>query len=76
MEVRDSYGRVRGRMEGTEGDVIPIGRPTVSTSLGLWELQRTEPPNKEHIEAGSNPPHPPLPCLVSVGEDVPNPVET
>jgi hypothetical protein len=34
-KVEDSYGRVRGRVEGTEGDGQPIGRPTVSTNLDL-----------------------------------------
>jgi hypothetical protein len=32
-EVRDPYGRVRGRIEGNEGDGNPTGRPTVSTNL-------------------------------------------
>ena len=40
-EVRDPYGRVRGRIEGTEGDGNPIGRPTVSTNLDPWELPET-----------------------------------
>jgi hypothetical protein len=31
MEVRDPYGRVRGRIEGTEGDGNPTGRTTIST---------------------------------------------
>ena len=56
MEVRDSYRRVRSRMEGTEGDYNPIGRPTVSTNLYLWELPQTEPPTKEHVWAGPRPP--------------------
>jgi hypothetical protein len=32
-EVWDPHGRVRGRIEGTEGDRITIGRPTMSTIL-------------------------------------------
>lgn len=56
-EVRDPYGRVRGRIEGAEGDGNPIGRPTVSTNLDPWELPETEPPTKEHTWAG-----PRLPC--------------
>jgi hypothetical protein len=32
-KVEDHYGRVRGRIEGTEGHGNPIGRPTVSTNL-------------------------------------------
>jgi hypothetical protein len=33
MEVRDPYQRIGGRIEGTEGDGNPTGRPTVSTNL-------------------------------------------
>ena len=47
-EVRNSYGKFRGKNEGTEGDSNPIGRPTVSTNLDPWELPETEPPTKEH----------------------------
>jgi hypothetical protein len=28
-EVRDLYGRVRGRIEGSEGVATPLGRPIV-----------------------------------------------
>jgi hypothetical protein len=48
MEVRDSYGGVRARIEGTERDGNPIERPKVSTKLGPWELSETKPPRKEH----------------------------
>ena len=54
-EVRDPYGRVRGRIEGAEGDGNPIGRPTVSTNLDPWELPETEPPTKEHTLACPKP---------------------
>jgi hypothetical protein len=37
-EVREPYGRVRGRIEGTEGDGNPIGRPTVSANTDPSEL--------------------------------------
>jgi hypothetical protein len=30
----------------------PIGRPTVSTNLDPWELQKSESPTKEHTGAG------------------------
>jgi hypothetical protein len=50
-EVGDPCGRVRGRIEGTEGDGNPIGRPTVSTNLDPWELPETKPPTKEHTQA-------------------------
>ena len=48
-KVRDSYRQVRGRIEGTEGDDNPIGRPTVSANLNLWELPETKPPTKEDV---------------------------
>ena len=44
IEVRDSYGRIRGRIEETEEDGNSIGRPTVSTNLDPWELPGTKPP--------------------------------
>jgi hypothetical protein len=50
-EVRNSYGRVRGRIEGTEEDANPIGRTTVSTNLESLELPETEPPTKEQTWA-------------------------
>jgi hypothetical protein len=40
IEVGDSYGRVRRRIEGSEGDSIPIGRPTVLTNLAPGISQR------------------------------------
>jgi len=43
-EVGDPHGRVRGRIEGTEGDGNPIGRPTVSTNPDSWELPETNSP--------------------------------
>ena len=51
-EIEEPYGRVRGRLEGAERDDNPIGRPTVSTNLDPWELPETEPPTKEHTQAG------------------------
>ena len=47
-KVGDPYRRVRGRIEGTEGNGNPTGRPTVSTNLNPKELYRTLPPIKEH----------------------------
>jgi hypothetical protein len=32
-EVRDSYGKVRARIEGAKEDNNPIGRTTLSTNL-------------------------------------------
>ena len=54
-EMGDPYGRVRGRIEETEGDGNPIGRPTVSTNLDCWELPETEPPTRQHTQAGLRP---------------------
>jgi hypothetical protein len=31
-EVGETYGRVRGRIEGAEEDDYPIGRTTISTN--------------------------------------------
>jgi hypothetical protein len=45
-EARDLYGRLRGRIEGAEGDGRPLGK---ITHLDLWELSETKPPTKEHI---------------------------
>ena len=52
MEVGDLYGRVRGKIEGTEGDSNAIRRTTISTNLNQWEAPESEPPIKEHITAG------------------------
>ena len=54
-EVGDPYGRVRGRIEGAEGDFNPIGRPRVSTNLVPWELPVTKLSIKEHIWVGVRP---------------------
>jgi hypothetical protein len=36
-EVWHPYGSVKGRIEGTEADGIPIGRPTVTSNLDFWK---------------------------------------
>jgi hypothetical protein len=54
-EVRDPYGRVRERIEGTGGDGNPIGKPIVSTNQDPWVLPETKPPTKEHTQAGLRP---------------------
>jgi hypothetical protein len=46
-EVRDTYGRVRGRTEGAEGSCNLIRRITVSTYLDLLELPETKPSTKQ-----------------------------
>ena len=48
----DLYGRSRIRIDGTEGNVNPMGRSTVSTNTDLWEFPETKLPNKEHAWAG------------------------
>jgi hypothetical protein len=54
-EVGDPHGRVRGRIEGIEGDGNPIGRTTMSIKSDPWELPETKPQTKEHIWAGPRP---------------------
>jgi hypothetical protein len=39
-ELRDPYGRVRGRIEGAVRDCSPIGRTTVSTNQTPQRFQR------------------------------------
>ena len=63
--VGDCYGRVRARIEGTEGDGNPTGRPTESINLTLWELPETEPLTKEHTWTG--PRSPPYVVEVQLG---------
>jgi hypothetical protein len=60
-EVRDPNGRVRGRIEGAEGDGNPIGRPTVTTNLDPWEVPEINSPTKEHTQAGPSNSPPPAP---------------
>jgi hypothetical protein len=38
-ELRDPYGKIRGRTEGAEGDCNPIGRKTISTN---WTPQSSQ----------------------------------
>jgi hypothetical protein len=47
-EVGEPYGRVRGRIEGAEGDGNPIGRKTSSTNPEPSELPETKPPTRKH----------------------------
>jgi hypothetical protein len=39
MELRDSYGRIGGRIEGPEGNRNFTGRHTESTNLDPWDSQ-------------------------------------
>lgn len=45
-EVGDTYGRVRGRIEGTEEHGNHAGREIVSNNLEPWELPEGEPQRK------------------------------
>lgn len=55
-EELSSYGRFRGRTEGTEGADNLIGKSTITTHLGPWELPETKSTTKEHTWAASRPP--------------------
>jgi hypothetical protein len=48
MEVRESYGRIWGRIDDPEGDGNHTGEIIVSTNLKPWELAETELPSSEH----------------------------
>jgi hypothetical protein len=73
MKVRDTCRRVKGSIEGPQGNGNTTGRPTVSTNLDTWEL-----PSQSHQPwVGLRPRHifsSGLPCLTSVGMDS-NPAE-
>jgi hypothetical protein len=51
-EVRNPYGKIRARSEGTERDSNFTGRPTMLTNLEPWKVPETEPPTKEHTQVG------------------------
>jgi hypothetical protein len=48
MELGESNGRVRGRIEGARMVKSTTKRPTEPTYLGPWELTEVEPSPKEH----------------------------
>jgi hypothetical protein len=54
MEVKDSSGRVGGKIEGPEGDQNSTGSPTESTNLDSWRVSETETPTKEHTGVDSS----------------------
>lgn len=56
MKVRDTSGRVGGRIGGPEVDENPTRRPTESTTLNSWEFCESESPIKEHTQARIRPP--------------------
>ena len=51
-ELEESCGREGKRIEGTREVKDTTGKPTESTNLDPWELPETEPPTKEHTQAG------------------------
>jgi hypothetical protein len=72
-EVKDSHGRLSGRIEEIEEDSNPIGRSTVSTNLDPWCSQRLSQMvcmGSWHIGTIG------VPFLAPVGEDMTNTVET
>jgi len=52
MELRESCGRVGGRIEGSREDGDSTGRLIRSINLNPWKLSETEPPSKEHTWDG------------------------
>jgi hypothetical protein len=54
-KVQDPYKRVKGRIEGPEGDDNPTGKPTGSINLNPWGLPEIESPPKEHKRVGLRP---------------------
>jgi hypothetical protein len=45
-EVGDPCGKIRGRIEGAEGEGDPIRRPAVSTNPDLWHIPEFELPTR------------------------------
>ena len=46
------FGWIRKRLEETEEEGNPTGRPAVSTNLDPWDLSDTESPTRQHTWAG------------------------
>jgi hypothetical protein len=57
MEVGNTYGTVRGRIEGPEVYGHTTGRLRESTNLDPWGISESEPQNKEHTSPDSHPSH-------------------
>jgi hypothetical protein len=76
--LRDPYGSITGRTEGSESDGNPNGITTASTNLDPSELPETKPPTKEHtwVSPWPNTCSRGLSCLFSMGEVMSNPIET
>jgi hypothetical protein len=56
-QLRESYGRVGGRIKGPGGDRDFTGRPIGSTNLDAWGLPKIEPSTKKHTFVGPRPLH-------------------
>lgn len=52
MELKESCGRVRERIEKARRVKETIRRPIELASLGLWWLTEAGPPTREHEGAG------------------------
>jgi hypothetical protein len=77
-EVRDPSGRVKGRIEGAEGDGNPIRRQQSQLTLTPESAQRLKHQPKSIYRLLQGPQHiciRGLPCLASVGEGASKPVK-
>jgi hypothetical protein len=52
-DLRNSYGRGEGMIEGPEEDRNSTGKPTESSNLDTWGFSVTQPLAKEHTWARS-----------------------
>ena len=57
-ELRESYERIVGKIEGAGRIKIIRRKPAEPTNLGLWGLPETEPPTKEYALIGPRLPIP------------------
>ena len=76
IEDEDPYGRVGGRIEGAEREHNSKGKPTISTNPDSSELPETKPLTKGLVHGPWHICSRGLPCLASVGKDVPSPIKT
>lgn len=72
-ELREIWKELKGMV------TLSIGRPTMLTHLGSWELLENKTSTKSPqglVRGPRNISSRELPCLVSVGKDAPNPIAT
>lgn len=53
MDLRDSHGRVGGRIEVPEGDINSKGKTTISTNLDPLVFSETEPKRINGLDPGA-----------------------